>query len=131
MMMLPPSVQIYVAAAPIDLRRGFDGLTMLVRETLRANPLSGHLFVFFNRRKDLTKLIWFDRTGFCVLAKRLERGTYKLPVVPLEATHVEMNAAELILLLEGIDLAGARRRRRWTPRSTDPKDKSIFPDQPS
>jgi transposase len=131
MMMLPPSVRIYVAAAPIDLRRGFDGLTVLVREVLRADPLSGHLFVFFNRRKDLTKLIWFDRTGYCVLAKRLERGTYKLPTAPPEATHVDMNAADLMLLLEGIELAGARRRRRWTPPSLDPKVRPLFPDQTS
>lgn len=117
MLMLPPSVRIFVAAVAVDLRKSFDGLSSLVREQIRADPLCGHLFVFFGRRGDLVKVLWWDRSGFCIFAKRLERGRFALPGVAAGAVQVEMEATELALLLEGIDLSGATRRRRWAPRS--------------
>jgi transposase len=112
MLTLPPSVHIYVAAEPTDLRKSFDGLSLRVREVLRHEPLSGHLFVFFNRRRDQVRILFWDRSGFCVLAKRLERGTFRW-APDKGAVVVVLEAAELALLLEGIDLAGARRRPRW------------------
>jgi transposase len=116
-LMLPPSVRIFVAAVAVDLRKSFDGLSSLVREQIRADPLCGHLFVFVGRRGDLVKVLWWDRGGFCIFAKRLERGRFALPRVAAGAVQLEMEATDLALLLEGIDLAGATRRPRWTPRS--------------
>ena len=116
MLTLPPAVRIYVAVEPVDIRRSFDGLSAAVREVLRQDPLSGHLFVFRNRRGDRLKILFWDRSGYGLFYKRLERGTFQLPVEST-STHVEMEAAELALMLEGIDLRGARRRPRWDPRA--------------
>jgi transposase len=111
---LPASVRIYVAAEPVDLRRGFDGLAATTRGLIRQDPLSGHLFVFLNRRKDRIKLLAWDRTGWLLLYKRLERGTFHLPGEPAKGErHVELDAGDLGLMLEGVDLRGARRRERW------------------
>lgn len=116
-MTLPRAVRIHVAVEPVDIRRSFDGLSAAVREVLREDPLSGHLFVFRNRRGDRLKILFWDRSGYCLFYKRLERGTFRLPVEAVaHATHIEMEAAELSLMLEGIDLRGARRRPRWDPR---------------
>ena len=115
--MLPPTVRVMLATAPVDLRKGFDGLACLVRQALAADPLSGHLFVFFNRRGDRTKVLFWARDGYCLFYKRLERGRFHPPRAT-GAAHVEMEAAELQLLLAGIDLQGARRRPRWQPLRT-------------
>jgi len=115
---LPPAVRIYVAVEPVDIRKSFDGLSAAVREILLEDPLSGHLFAFRNRRGDRLKILFWDRSGFCLFYKRLERGTFQLPVEFVgRAQHIEMEAAELALMLEGIDLRGAKRRRRWDPRA--------------
>jgi transposase len=114
MFAFPASVRIYVAAEPIDLRRGFDGLSATTRTVIGADPLSGHVFCFLNRRKNRIKLLLWDRTGWLLLYKRLERGTFHLARTPPPgARHVEVDAGELALLLEGLDLRGARRRPRW------------------
>lgn len=76
---LPPSVRIFVCLAPTDLRRSFDGLAGMVAGVLSEDPLSGHLFVFRNRRADLIKILYWDRSGYCIWAKRLERGTFRFP----------------------------------------------------
>lgn len=113
MLTLPASVRIYVAAEPVDLRRGFDGLAAATR-SLIGDPLSGHLFCFLNKRKNRIKLLVWDRTGYLLLYKRLERGTFALPTQPAPGhRHVEVDAGELGLMLEGLDLRGARRRTRW------------------
>lgn len=115
MLTLPPSVQIYVATAPCDMRKSFDGISRIV-EALRLDPRSGHLFVVFNRRGDHVRILFWDRHGYCLIAKRLEKGTFRLPWEQATAgAHVEMEAAELALVLEGIDLRGAKRRARWSP----------------
>lgn len=114
MLTLPAAVRIYVAAEPVDLRRGFDGLAAATRSVIGADPLSGHIFVFLNRRKNRIKLLVWDRTGYLVLYKRLERGTFAIATQPrIGQRHVELDAGELGLLLEGLDLRGARRRTRW------------------
>jgi transposase len=116
MLTLPPSVKIFVATAPCDMRRQYDGLAMLVQQGLGKDPRSGHLFVAFNRRGDHVRILFWDRNGFALFGKRLERGRFRLPW-DRERTDaaIEMEAAELGLILEGIDLTGARRRARWTP----------------
>lgn len=116
MLTLPPSVRVYVAAMPTDLRKSFDGLSALVASSLQHDPLTGHLYVFLNRRADQVRILFWDRTGFVVYAKRLARGRFHFRWVQTEGvTHVEVEAAELALMLEGIDLAGSKRRGRWQP----------------
>jgi transposase len=111
---LPASVRIYVAAEAVDLRRGFDGLAAATRGVIKQDPLSGHLFVFLNRRKNRIKLLVWDRTGYLLLYKRLERGTFRLATEPEAGErHVEVDAGELGLMMEGLDLRGATRRERW------------------
>lgn len=112
---LPPSVRIFVCVSPTDMRKSFDGLAALVAQVLEEDPLSGHLFCFFGRRRDRCKILWYDGSGFALFAKRLERGTFRLPESSAGAKQVSMRAAELALILEGLDLRGARQRRRWTP----------------
>lgn len=114
MLTLPSSVRIYVAAEPVDLRRGFDGLASATRSVIGANPLSGHLFVFLNRRRNRVKVLVWDRTGYLLLYKRLERGTFQIPTEPAPGRrHVEVDAGELTLMLEGLDLRNAKRQKRW------------------
>lgn len=114
---LPPSVRFYVALEPIDMRKQIDGLAGAARLTIGGDPLSGHVFLFFNRRRTLVKGLYWDRSGYCMWVKRLEKGTFHLPASASQgATSVELEASELMLVLEGLDLAGARRRPRWSPR---------------
>jgi transposase len=114
MLTLPASVRIFVAAESVDLRRGFDGLAAATRSLIDQDPLSGHLFCFLNRRRNRIKLLVWDRTGYLIVYKRLERGTFTLTTAPPPGQrHVEMDAGELALLLEGIDLRHAVRRPRW------------------
>jgi transposase len=118
MFTIPASVRIYVAAEPVDLRRGIDGLSALTRSVIGGNPMSGHVFVFVNRRRTAVKLLIWDRTGFLLIYKRLAgHGSFRLPVTPSPGSRsVELDAGDLALMLEGIDLRGARRQRRWTYR---------------
>jgi transposase len=114
MLTLPASVRIFVAAESVDLRRGFDGLAAATRSVIDQDPLSGHVFCFLNRRRNRIKLLVWDRTGYLIVYKRLERGTFALPIAPAPGhRHIEMEAGELALLLEGIDLRGAVRRAWW------------------
>ena len=108
---LSAAVRVYLATHPADMRRSFDGLSALV-SGLALDPLSGHLFVFVNKRRDRIKVLYWDRDGLAVWAKRLERGTFRLPVAG--ADRLEMTTAELAALLAGIDLNTARRRARYS-----------------
>jgi transposase len=114
MLTLSPAVRIYVAAGATDLRRSIDGLSALVRERFDLDPLSGHLFLFRNRRGDRLKILLWDQSGFWVLYKRLEQGTFAWPVDAAN-TPVEMRHRDLLLLLSGVDVASTR-RRRWYER---------------
>ena len=114
MLTLPPSVHVYVAVEPTDMRKSFDGLSALVAERFGADPLSGHLFVFRNRRGDQARILFWDRTGYCIYAKKLARGRFHMARQPPNgATHVEVEAAELSLMLEGIDLSRVIRHKRF------------------
>ncbi len=112
MMSISPTMRVYVALAPTDMRKSFGGLACAARQVLMQDPLSGHLFVFFNRRRSMMKAVYWDRSGYCLLGKRLEKGTFVLPKSD-ETGVVRLEAAELALILEGIDLSGARCRPRW------------------
>ena len=116
MLTLPPSVKIYVSTQPVDARKSFDGLAALVEAEVGLEPLSGHLFVFLNRRGHVAQMLFWDRSGFCIVKKRLEAGTFKLVrAAGATTTHVQIDSAELALMLEGIELKGARRRKRYEP----------------
>jgi transposase len=116
MMTLPPSVHIYLCATLIDGRRGIDSLAAMVRSTLEVDPFSGHLFVFLASRGRGVRILFWDRNGFALYLKRLEKGRFHLPrEVPEGATSITLDPADLAMLLEGIDLRGATRRARWEP----------------
>jgi transposase len=101
-MIAPPlGVRIWLAAGVTDMRRGMDGLAALVQERLAADPFSGHVFLFRGRRGDLLKLLWWSGDGLCLFAKRLERGRFIWPQA--EGGTVHLSAAQLSMLLEGID----------------------------
>ncbi len=112
-------MRIFVSLAPADLRRSLDGLAALTREVRREDPLSGHLFVFFNRRRHRTKILLWDRSGLCLYYQRLEKGIFRRAAFERPGRQgAEWEAAELALILAGIDLANARRRPRWTAEKT-------------
>ena len=113
---MSPAVHVYLATAPADMRKSFDGLAALPKGTLQLDPFSGHLFVFANRRRDRLKILYWDRDGFAVWAKRLERGTFRIPAAT--AGRVERTAAALAALRAGIDLDAARRRPRYARPTT-------------
>ena len=111
MLSFPPAVRIWLCTQPTDLRKSFDSLAELVRQHLAADPLSGHVFVFRNRRSDRVKLLYWDEDGFVIIYKRLEAGTFRFPEA--EAGGVEIRAADLQMLLDGIDLASVKRQKRY------------------
>lgn len=111
MISLPAGTQVWLAAGVTDMRRGMHGLAALVQTTLKANPYTGHVFVFRGRRGDLVKLLWADRDGLCLFAKRLERGRFVWPQAA--SGSVFLTPAQLSMLLEGIDWR--RPMRTWSP----------------
>ena len=116
MILLPQSVKIYVATSPANLRKSFEGLSNEVRSVLAADPLSGHVFLFLNRRATQVKLLFWTRGGFLIVHKRLERGRFTFPSrVSTDATRVEIDAHELAMLLEGLEASATRAATRWRP----------------
>lgn len=108
---LPTSVRIWLATRATDLRKSFDSLAELVRQQLKTDPLSGQLFVFRNKRGDRVKLLYWDEDGFVIVYKRLELGTFRFPHA--DAAGVEIRAADLQMLLDGVDLDSVKRGRRY------------------
>ncbi len=113
MIHLPASVRVYLCLSPCDMRRSFDGLHALVRDHLQLDAFAGHLYVFANRRRDRLKILYWDRDGFAIWAKRLEAGTYAIPSGEPGDTRFQIGVEELGALLSGIDLASAQRRKRY------------------
>ena len=111
MLSLPPSVRIFVARGVTDMRKSFDTLAALVVDVIDEDPMSGHLFLFVNRRRNRAKILWWDRSGYALLAKRLEHGQFHIfDKACGEPGRFEVSASELALILEGIDLRCARKR---------------------
>jgi transposase len=117
--LLPAAVRMFVCTKPTDMRKSFDGLVGVVQEFLGQDPLSGHLFLFFNRRRDRAKLLFWDRDGLVIWYKRLEAGSFQ----NLDPTHtaqlsgsagLELSVTDLAMILGGIDLTTARRRKRYS-----------------
>ena len=111
MLIWPPAVRVFVYTAPTDMRRSFDRLAAMVEQFLDQDPFSGHLFVFVNRRADRMKILFWDRSGFCLFYKRLEQGIFHLPSAPED--HLELDVTRLTLLLEGLDLSEVVQRKRY------------------
>lgn len=109
------SVRVWLCTEPTDMRKGFDGLSATVKNRLDDDPLSGHLFCFINRRRTQIKILYFDRTGYAVWAKRLERGHF----IRHDAATIKqaLNFAELQCLLEGIDITNAPKSKRFSLKS--------------
>ena len=116
MILIPRAVRIYVAVAPANLRKSFEGLSNEVRMVLARDPLSGHLFIFLNRLRTQVKILLWTRGGFTIVHKRLERGRFTFPSRLVEgATSVEIDAHEVSMLLEGLDVSASRSAVRWSP----------------
>ena len=113
MLTLPASVKIFVYSQPTDMRCGFNKLSMLTESFMQKDPLSGYLFVFFNKIGDKCKILFWDRTGFVIWYKRLEEGTFERLKCPQKTASIEVDVAKLSWILEGIDLFKARRRKRY------------------
>jgi transposase len=111
MIAIPSGVRIYLAMGPTDMRKGFDGLSMLAQDVLKQEPFSGHLFVFRGKRGDLVKVLYWDGQGFCLFAKRLEKGRFVWPIT--KEGSVTLTPAQLSMLLEGIDWRTPQ--RTWQP----------------
>ena len=111
MIALPTGTRVWLATGRTDMRKGFDGLALVVQEVLRHDPHGGHLFVFRGRRGDLIKVLWHDGQGMCLFAKRLEKGRFIWPS-PADGV-VAITPAQLGYLLEGIDWRAPR--RTWVP----------------
>jgi len=106
-------VRVFLCTSPTDMRKGFDTLAMLVRDGLGYDPLSGHLFMFVGRRRDRLKILYWDRDGYALWYKRLEQGTFRMPIAKPDAESIELKASELAMLLAGIDLRSIKRRKRF------------------
>jgi len=119
---LPLPVRIFLCTRHADLRKSFDGLAQMVREFLGADPLSGHLFVFRNKRGDRLKLLYWDGDGLAIWYKRLERGSYRFPAVTGTGDGVEIRAADFAMILDGVDLESVKRQQRYSlpPRTAAP-----------
>lgn len=113
MLSFPPAVRIWLGCQAVDLRKSFDSLAEQVRQHLHLDPLSGHLFVFRNKRGDRLKLLYWDEDGFVIVYKRLEQGTFRWPSVAEGQSSVTLRAAELTMLLDGIDWQKVPRAKRY------------------
>lgn len=118
MLSLPPTVRVFVAVEPVDMRGSFDALAGAVRR-LGLDPVDGHVYLFMNKRRRLTKALWFDGSGWCVLAKRLEAGSFQLPPLSGGSTQVQIDGAMFASLLAGIDFTASRQGWYRRKRATD------------
>jgi transposase len=113
MLSWPPGIQVFMAIEPVDLRKGFDGLSAAVQTVFDRQVLDGHLFLFLNRRRDRVKILWWDRDGLAIFYKRLERGSYEMPRHEPQAKQLTLDATQLALLLGGVELSSVKHRPRY------------------
>jgi transposase len=125
MINLPHLIRVFLYTPPTDLRKGFDALCGLVTTAFAQDPTSGHLFLFVNRRRDRLKILYWDRDGLAIWYKRLETGSFQIPVVAQNATSVEVSRTQLALILSGIDLRSARQRKRYQRPATGAEIPSV------
>ena len=129
MISIPRSVRIFIGSTPVDMRKSIDGLSAVVQQELEEDAYSGHLFVFVSRRSDRVKILSFDKGGFVLYYKRLERGQFRLPHMGSDAMAVEIDATQLMMLLDGIDYGRVKRPKAWRPQMDRgggcPMDKTV------
>ena len=113
MLTLAANLRIYLHTQPTDMRKSFDGLSGLVRNVFQADPTNGSLFLFLNRRRDRLKILWWDRDGLALFYKRLECGTFELLRAADESSALEIDATQLAMLLSGVTVESAKRRKRY------------------
>jgi len=114
MLSIGAQTRIFVAKGPTDMRKGFYGLQGLVTGVLEQDPLSGHMFLFVNRRGDKLKILYWDGDGFAIWYRRLEQGTFQMPTIADDQKSVEIRCDELTMLLRGVDFSSIRRRKRFS-----------------
>ncbi len=112
------SVRLWLAAAPADMRCGFDRLAELARGVMKQDPMSGHLFLFRSKRGDRLKVLYWDRDGYALWYKRLEEGVFRLPRMAADESSIELRPSELAMLLDGIDLRSVKRVKRYRAASS-------------
>lgn len=115
MLSLPPTVRVFIIVEPVNMHGSFDSLAGVVRR-LGLDPVDGHFYVMLSKRRHIAKVLWFDGSGWRILAKRLEKGTFEIPEVSDGARQIAVDHATLAALLDGIDLRAER--RHWFQRST-------------
>ena len=125
MISIAASTRIFVATSPTDMRKGFDGLQGLVTSVLGKDPLSGHLFLFVNRRRDKLKVLYWDGDGLAIWYRRLEQGTFQMPAINDDKTAAEINREDLVMLIRGLDYENVHRRKRFKI-----TDQAAAPEQP-
>ena len=108
------SQRYYLSRQAADMRKSYDGLGGVVRQGLGRDPLSGEVFIFLNRRRTMVKLLVWDRSGFVIWGKRLERGTFELPRCSEPGASIVLSWEELVLILEGVSLGSVRHRKRYS-----------------
>jgi transposase len=113
MLSIAAGTRIFVSAGATDMRKGFDGLQGIVTAVLEQDPLSGHLFLFVNRRRDKLKILYWDGDGLAIWYRRLEQGSFQMPKIADDQRSAEIRSDELTMLLRGIDLESVRRRKRF------------------
>jgi len=116
MLLLPPSVKIFISRYAVDMRKGFDGLCAIVRSEWGKDVFTGHLFVFIGSQHNRIKILYWDNGGFVLYHKRLERGRFKGPRLNFDGSAVEVDSIELAMLLDGIDFTKVRKRNHWRPK---------------
>ena len=114
MLSVATGTRIFVALGATDMRKGFDSLSGLIIDTLKHDPLSGHLFLFVNRRRDKLKILYWDGDGLAIWYRRLEQGTFQMPRLGGDQTTAEIRADELTMLIRGIDYSDVKRRKRFS-----------------
>jgi transposase len=115
MLMLPPSVRIYLATEPTDMRNAIDGLAARIRRW-GGNPFDGHLYVFLSKYRDRVKILAWSRGGFVLWYKRLEKGRFRMPPVDADKKTMTLDAGQLAMLLDGIDFSRVKRTKVWEPK---------------
>lgn len=113
MLTVPGQVKVFLCLGATDMRKSFDSLAAMVQEQLKLDPLSGHLFVFRSRRGDRLKLLYWEETGYALWYKRLEVSSFRFPQAPADQKCLTISAADLAMLLDGVDLASVRRQKRY------------------
>lgn len=111
MLSIPPTVSIFLYTQPADLRKGFDGLSGIVRSEFAADPLDGSLFLFINRRRDRLKILHWDGAGYWLYYRLLEAGTFE--PIPSNGPCAQLDSTQLAMLLGGVSLATAKHRKRY------------------